>query len=154
MNPFSLLSFLLSKYNFCNILGYPKAKSGWVTLPDIEIIYYFIRIRNSLFLFYSGCHNTKSLYRIQYILNLSCAKTLACKHKTSLREISKKFAKDFFVKDSSKKSSYFFLSPYSRASKLKDFYVIQKTTRVWNLQFIQVDSIFLHLEDLYNLFEK
>lgn len=153
MNPFSVLSFLLSKQNFCNFLGYPKAKSGWVTLPDTEIIYYFLRIRNSLFVFYSGCHNTKSLSRIQYILNLSCAKTLACKHKTSLREISKKFAKDFIVKDFSNKSLHFFSPRYSRTSRLKDFYTIQKTTRFWNFQFIQIDSLFLHLEDLYNFFE-
>ena len=92
INPFYLIILILSKQNFCNSFGYPKSKSGWVTWTDSDIIQHFNRIRNSLFLFYSGCNNNKSLSRIQYILHFSCAKTLACKHKTNLRQISKKFA--------------------------------------------------------------
>lgn len=148
LNPFSLLVFLLSRQNFCNTLGEPKAKAGWVTLSDDEIIQYFTRIRNSLFLFYSGCSNTKSLSRIQYILNLSCAKTLACKHKTSLREISKK------LKFLSKKSSNFLLPRYSRTSRIKFFYANQKTNRVWDFHFVQVDSIFFHLDEFSNFVER
>lgn len=147
LNPFSLLVFLLSRQNFCNTLGEPKAKAGWVTFSDEEILYFFTRIRNSLFMFYSGCSNTKSLSRIQYILNLSCAKTLACKHKTSLREISKKFAKNFSMKFLSKKSSHFLLPRYSRTSRIKFFYANQKTNRVWDFHFVQIDSIFLNLEE-------
>lgn len=118
LNPFFLIINVLAKQNFCSSFGYPKSKSGWVTWTDIQILEYFHSIRNTFFLFYSGCNNSKALYRIQYILHYSCAKTLACKHKTNLRKIS----------------------------KLTHFYKNLKIIRLWNFQLKQMDSIIFFLE--------
>nr|YP_009258541.1 maturase K [Cosmarium botrytis]ANI25640.1 maturase K [Cosmarium botrytis] len=151
INPFYLIILILSKQNFCNSVGYPKSKSGWVTWTDIDIIQHFNRIINSIFLFYSGCNNKKALSRLQYILHLSCAKTLACKHKTNLRKISKKFGNSFRNKDFSKEPSIFFVSNQSKNYRLRSFFRNKKMSRVWNFHLTQMDSIIFHLEDFSTL---
>ena len=160
-NPFYLIILILSKQNFCNSFGYPKSKSGWVTWTDSDIIHKFNRVQNSLFSFYSGCTNTKALSRIQYILQFSCAKTLACKHKTNLNHISKKFRKTFSGKDLSKNllgnplpkpaSSTFFVTNQSKNVRLRSLWKNQKKTRLWNFHLTQLDSIIFQLEDFYRV---
>lgn len=165
LNPFYLIILILSKQNFCNSVGYPKSKSGWVTWTDIDIIQHFNRIINSIFLFYSGCNNKKALSRLQYILHFSCAKTLACKHKTNLRQISKKFAdtqclwrnifrnKDRYAPSdpTAKEPSIFFVSNQSKNYRLRSLFINQKMSRVWNFHLTQMDSIIFHLEDFSTL---
>jgi hypothetical protein len=143
INPLFLIINALARQNFCTSFGYPKSKSGWVTWTDSKIIEHFNRLRNTFFLFYSGCNNSKALYRIQYILHYSCAKTLACKHKTNLRKICKKFGSNLEFKG----------SLYSRNqiinSKLTHLYNNQRVIRLWNFQLKQMDSIIFLLEKLY-----
>lgn len=164
-NPFYLITLILSKQNFCNSFGYPKRKSGWVTWTDNDIISHFNRIQTSLFFFYSGCNNSKALSRIQYILHFSCAKTLACKHKTNIQHICKKFGNNLKFKDFSKGLSFFVGEPTAASSPSSTFFVTnqskkfrlrslcqnQKRTRFWNFHLTQMDSIILHLEDFYRL---
>ena len=147
LTPLYCIILILSKQNFCNSVGYPKSKSGWVTWTDSEIIQHFARIRNSLVLFYSGCNNSKALSRLQFILHFSCAKTLACKHKTNLRHIFKKFGKNLTMKNFPKTPSLCLITDQSKNSKLRSFYKNQKFSRVWNFQLTQMDSIIFHLED-------
>lgn len=153
INPFYLIILILSKQDFCNSVGYPKSKSGWVTWTDSDIIQHFHRLRKSLFLFYSGCNNKKALSRLQYILHFSCAKTLACKHKTNLRQISKKYGNLFAVGpegrnfDFSKESSIFFVSNQSKNSRLRSLFRTHKMSRVWNFHLTQMDSLTFHLEE-------
>nr|QQL92231.1 maturase K [Eustoma grandiflorum] len=79
----------LSKENFCNRLGHPISKPARTDLADFDIIDRFGRICRNLFHYHSGSSKKKNLYRIQYILRLSCAKTLARKHKSSVRALLK-----------------------------------------------------------------
>jgi len=51
----------------------------------------FVRICSNLSHYYRGSSKKKSLYRINYILRLSCVKTLARKHKSPVRAFLKIF---------------------------------------------------------------
>nr|YP_009493565.1 maturase K [Eucommia ulmoides]Q8MET5.1 RecName: Full=Maturase K; AltName: Full=Intron maturase [Eucommia ulmoides]AAN03710.1 maturase [Eucommia ulmoides]ANP25480.1 maturase K [Eucommia ulmoides]AWN56487.1 maturase K [Eucommia ulmoides]AZT79250.1 maturase K [Eucommia ulmoides]WMG64989.1 maturase K [Eucommia ulmoides] len=81
----------LAKAKFCNVFGYPISKPVWADLSDSDIIDRFGRICRNLSHYYSGSSQKKSLYQIKYILRLSCARTLARKHKMSVRVFLKRF---------------------------------------------------------------
>nr|SIP85492.1 maturase K [Campanula romanica] len=93
----------LVKYKFCNRAGYPSSKAVWVDLTDSHIIDRFGRISRNLSHYYSGSSKKKSLSRIKYILQLSCARTLARKHKSTVRSFFKRFGsellEEFFTAD-------------------------------------------------------
>lgn len=74
----------LAKAKFCNVLGEPISKPVWADWSDFDIIDRFLRICRNLSHYYNGS-SKKSLYRIKYILRLSCIKTLAWKHKSTVR---------------------------------------------------------------------
>nr|CBL95157.1 maturase K [Trigastrotheca molluginea] len=85
----------LAKAKFCNVLGHPISKSVWADLSDSDIIDRFGRICRNLSHYYSGSSRKKSLYRIKYILRLSCARTLARKHKSTVRAFLKRLGSEF-----------------------------------------------------------
>jgi len=85
----------LAKEKFCSILGYPISKSVWTDLSDSEIIDRFGRICRKLSHYYSGSSKKKGLYRIKYILRLSCARTLSRKHKSTVRAFLKRLGSEF-----------------------------------------------------------
>nr|AFP87163.1 maturase [Acosmium diffusissimum]AFP87164.1 maturase [Acosmium lentiscifolium] len=80
----------LAKAKFCNILGHPISKPVWTDSSDFDIIDRFLRICGNLSHYYNGSSKKKSLYRIKYILRLSCIKTLARKHKSTVRAFLKR----------------------------------------------------------------
>nr|AAX57094.1 maturase K [Amanoa strobilacea] len=86
----------LEKMKFCNAVGHPISKSIWAGSSDSDIINRFVRICRNLSHYYSGSSKTKSLYRIKYILRLSCVKTLARKHKSTVRVFLKRLGSEFF----------------------------------------------------------
>nr|YP_009559177.1 maturase K [Barbeya oleoides]QBA95976.1 maturase K [Barbeya oleoides] len=86
----------LAKMKFCNALGYPVSKSTWADSSDFYIIDRFTRICRNLSHYYSGSSKKKSLYQIKYILRLSCVKTLARKHKSTVRAFLKRFGSELF----------------------------------------------------------
>lgn len=94
----------LAKANFCNGLGNPISKPVWADSSDFDIIDRFLRICRNLSHYYNGSSKKKSLYRIKYILRLSCIKTLACKHKSTVRAFlkrlgSEKLLEEFFIEE-------------------------------------------------------
>nr|AVJ48047.1 maturase K [Limonium carolinianum] len=94
----------LAKAKFCNGLGHPISKPVWADLADSDIIDRFGRICRNLSHYYSGSSRKRSFYRIKYILRLSCARTLARKHKSSVRAFLKRlgsaFLEEFFTEES------------------------------------------------------
>nr|YP_009512815.1 maturase K [Suaeda malacosperma]AXK15224.1 maturase K [Suaeda malacosperma] len=94
--PFIPLVGSLAKGKFCSVLGHPISKSVWTDLSDSEIIDRFGRISRKLSHYYSGSSRKKSLYRIKYILRLSCARTLSRKHKSTVRVFLKRLGSEFF----------------------------------------------------------
>nr|QXI84933.1 maturase K [Gentiana phyllocalyx] len=131
----------LSKERFCNRLGHPISKPAWTDLSDFDIIDRFGRICKNLSHYHSGSSKKKSLYRIQYILRLSCAKTLARKHKSSIRAFLKikrlgsKFFEEFLVSEEG--STYFNLT-FLRSS-FPPFGVYR--IRIWYLDTICINSL-------------
>nr|YP_010143496.1 maturase K [Halimodendron halodendron]AFC38338.1 maturase K [Halimodendron halodendron]QDG09963.1 maturase K [Halimodendron halodendron]QQL04703.1 maturase K [Halimodendron halodendron]QUB07420.1 maturase K [Halimodendron halodendron] len=94
----------LAKTKFCNVLGHPISKPVWADSSDFDIIDRFLRICRNLSHYYNGSSKKKSLYRIKYILRLSCIKTLACKHKTTVRAFlkrsgSEELLEEFFTEE-------------------------------------------------------
>nr|QEG99357.1 maturase K [Eremogone juncea] len=94
--PISPLIGSLVKAQFCNGLKQPISKSVWVDLSDFDIIDRFGRIYRNLSHYYSGSARKKSLYQLKYILQISCARTLARKHKNAVRVFLKILGSELF----------------------------------------------------------
>nr|YP_009752731.1 maturase K [Cyclantheropsis parviflora]QIT05381.1 maturase K [Cyclantheropsis parviflora] len=80
----------LAKAKFANVLGHPISKTTWIDSSDFDIIDRFVRISRKISHYYTGSSKKKNLYRIKYILRLSCVKTLARKHKSTVRALFKR----------------------------------------------------------------
>nr|AAR18952.1 maturase [Psorothamnus spinosus] len=89
----------LAKAKFCNVLGHPISKPVWADLSDFGIIDRFLRICRNLSHYYNGSSKKKSLYRIKYILRLSCIKTLVRKHKSTVRAFLKRLGSEELLKE-------------------------------------------------------
>nr|YP_010724506.1 maturase K [Patersonia fragilis]WDW31633.1 maturase K [Patersonia fragilis] len=93
----------LSKAQFCTVSGHPISKPIWADLSDSDIIERFGRICRNLSHYHSGSSKKQGLYRIKYILRLSCARTLARKHKstvrTFLRRLGSGLLEEFFTEE-------------------------------------------------------
>lgn len=124
---------LLAKEKFCDILGHPLSKLAWTTLTDDEIFNRFNQIWRNFFYYYSGCKNKKNLYHVQYILRFSCAKTLACKHKSNIRSVWKKYGSNFFAKS--------FLKKKQELISLKSFKLYPSLKRIWYFDIVQINFL-------------
>nr|YP_010640483.1 maturase K [Micranthes divaricata]WBQ53380.1 maturase K [Micranthes divaricata] len=80
----------LAKAKFCNLVGDPISKPAWADSSDSYIIDRFVRICRNISHYHSGSSKKNCLYRIKYILRLSCARTLARKHKSTVRAFLKR----------------------------------------------------------------
>nr|QIB97879.1 maturase K [Kirganelia polysperma] len=129
----------LAKTKFCNAVGYPISKPIWAGSSDSDIINRFVGIWRNLSHYYSGSSKKKSLYRIKYILRLSCVKTLSRKHKSTLRTFLKKLGSEFleeFLTEKERALSLIF--PRASASSIsRRFY----RGRVWYLDIICINDL-------------
>nr|ABD92049.1 maturase K [Disperis dicerochila] len=93
----------LSKARFCTVLGHPISKPIWIDLSDSDILNRFCWICRNLCRYYGGSSKKQVLYRIKYILRLSCARTLARKHKSTVRTFIRRlgfgFLEEFFMEE-------------------------------------------------------
>lgn len=99
----------------------PTSKSNYTTLPDEVIVNHFRNIWLALFHFYSGCTNRSHLQYIHYLLHMSCAMSLAHRHRSSSRKIFKKHGKKLVILD--KKTDTFKVIaffPYRNSWKVSD----------------------------------
>jgi hypothetical protein len=129
----SSLIELLAKEKFCDTLGHPISKLAWATLTDDEIFNRFDQIWKNFFYYYGGCINKKNLYQVQYILRFSCAKTLACKHKSTIRYVWKKHGSNFFAK------SFFFKK--QELINLKFLKLYPSIKKIWYLDIVQINYL-------------
>nr|YP_010418516.1 maturase K [Australina pusilla]USG51456.1 maturase K [Australina pusilla] len=139
--PISPLILSLAKIKFCNVLGHPLSKSTWVDLSDFDIINRFVRICRTLFHYYSGSSKKKSLYRVKYILRLSCVKTLARKHKSTVRTFLKKIGsgllEQFFTDEEEEVLSFIFPRTYFTLRRLYK-------VRIWYLDIFCINDLVNH----------
>nr|YP_010389315.1 maturase K [Harpullia cupanioides]UPQ44635.1 maturase K [Harpullia cupanioides] len=85
----------LTKARFCNPLGHPISKPTWADSSDSHIIDRFVRICRNLSHYHSGSSKKKSLYRVKYILRVSCVKSLVRKHRSAVRVFLKRLGSEF-----------------------------------------------------------
>lgn len=130
----------LAKMKFCNAVGHPISKPTWADFSDSDIIDRFVRICRNLSHYYSGSSRKKSLYRIKYILRLSCVKTLARKHKSTVRIFLKRLGSELLEEFFTEEEQIFFLI-FPRASSIS-----QKLYRgrVWYLDIICINELSNH----------
>nr|QIB97756.1 maturase K [Cicca bernieriana] len=128
----------LAKTKFCNVAGHPISQPIWAGSSDSDIINRFVRICRNLSHYYSGSSKKKSLYRIKYILRLSCVKTLSRKHKSTVRTFLKKLGSEFleeFLMEEERALSLIF--PRASVSSIsRRFY----RGRVWYLDIICIND--------------
>nr|ABY82807.1 maturase K [Conospermum taxifolium] len=130
----------LAKAKFCNALGHPISKPPWAASSDFDIIDRFGRMCKNFSHYYSGSSKKKNLYRIKYILRLSCARTLARKHKSTVRAFLKRlgseFLEEFFTEEQEVLSLIF-----PRTS-----YPLQRLYRegIWYLDIIRINHLVNH----------
>nr|AKF35636.1 maturase K [Tamilnadia uliginosa] len=127
----------LAKAKFCNLLGHPSSKPIWTDLADSEIIDRFWHICRNLSHYYSGSSKKKSLDRIKYILRLSCAKTLARKHKSTVRAFLKGLGSEFFQKFLTSEEEALSLTFSRISSTFRGVY----RNRIWYLDIIYINDL-------------
>nr|YP_009994339.1 maturase K [Cuscuta nitida]QNP08422.1 maturase K [Cuscuta nitida] len=126
----------LEKAKFCNRLANPMSKLGWADLSDSDIIQRFGRIWRNIFHYYSGSSNKRSLYRIKYLLWLSCARTLACKHKSTVRAFLKSLGSKFFDEFFMSEEKIFYFTFANAASNLRRV----SQGRIWYFDIVSINE--------------
>nr|UDY72138.1 maturase K [Pycnostachys reticulata] len=130
----------LAKEKFCNVLGHPISKPIWADLSDSNIIDRFGRICRNISHYHSGSSKKKSLYRIKYILRLSCARTLARKHKSTVRAFLKRLGSELLEEFLMSEEDVLFLTFQKTSSALRRVY----RSRIWYLDMISIDDLANH----------
>nr|ATL77016.1 maturase K [Utricularia oliveriana] len=136
--PLIPLLMRLSKAQFCNVLGHPISKSSWADLGDSHIIDRFGRICRNLSHYYSGSSTKKSLYRLKYILQLSCARTLARKHKSTVRTFFKRLGLGLLGEFFMSTEDILFVIARKPSFPFRGVH----RGRVWYLDIISIDDLF------------
>nr|ABY82852.1 maturase K [Stirlingia latifolia] len=130
----------LAKAKFCNALGQPISKPAWAASSDFDIIDRFGRICKNLSHYYSGSSKKKSFYRVKYILRLSCVRTLARKHKSTVRAFLKRLGsellEEFFTEEEEVLSLIFPRASYPLRRLYKE--------RIWYLDIIRINDLVNH----------
>nr|QJS33390.1 maturase K [Wenchengia alternifolia] len=134
----------LAKAKFCNVLGHPISKPIRADLSDSNIIDRFGRICRNLSHYHSGSSKKKSLYRLKYILRLSCAITLARKHKSTVRAFLKRLGSEFLEEFLMSEEDVLFLTFQKTSSALRGVY----RSRVWYLDMISINDLANHKSKL------
>nr|ARN61632.1 maturase K [Clitoria ternatea] len=139
--PIFLLIRSLAKAKFCNVIGYPISKPVWADSSDFDIIDRFLRICRNCSHYYNGSSKKKSLYRIKYILRLSCIKTLAHKHKSTVRAFLKRLGSEkLFQKLFTEEEHIFSLIFPRTSSTLRRF----NRVRIWYLDILFNNDLINH----------
>lgn len=87
----------LAQKGICDAKGDPKSRRQLAALDDIRIIEEYNSLLLGYLNFYSFVTNRPALRRVAYIVQFSAAKTLAHRHRTSMREIFRRHGARLFV---------------------------------------------------------
>nr|YP_009897198.1 maturase K [Hemilophia sessilifolia]QKK43831.1 maturase K [Hemilophia sessilifolia] len=138
--PISSIIGWLAKDKFCNVLGHPISKATWTDSSDSDILNRFVRICRNMSHYYSGSSKKKDLYRIKYILRLCCVKTLARKHKSTVRAFLKRLGSGLleeFLTGEDQVLSLIFPRSYYASKKLY-------RVRIWYLDILYLNDLVNH----------
>nr|YP_010932789.1 putative maturase [Klebsormidium elegans]YP_010932827.1 putative maturase [Klebsormidium elegans]WKT06701.1 putative maturase [Klebsormidium elegans]WKT06702.1 putative maturase [Klebsormidium elegans] len=87
----------LSLEGFCDKSGQPMPKKEWASEQDWLIVFTFNNIISQIRYYWGPALNQDILQRIKHTLYISCAKTLAHKHRTTASQIFIKYGKDLAI---------------------------------------------------------
>lgn len=76
---------------FCNKEFYPIENRAYSALTEYEIVLKFSQIMQGLYIYYRFCDSHYVLNRVSYILQYSCAKTIAHRKKSSIRKVFQQY---------------------------------------------------------------
>jgi len=127
----------LAKAKFCNVSGHPISKPIRADSSDSDILDRFGRICRNLSHYHSGSSKKKSLYRVKYILRLSCARTLARKHKSTVRAFLKRLGSEFleeFLTEEEQVLSLILSKTYLASHR-------SHKERIWYLDIIRINDL-------------
>nr|ACB29219.1 maturase K [Adenocaulon chilense] len=130
----------LAKSKFCNAFGHPIGKAIWANLSDSDIIDRFGRIYRNLSHYHSGSSKKNSLYRVKYILRLSCARTLSRKHKSTVRAFLKRFGSELLEEFFTEEEQVFSLT-FPRVSSISRRL---SRRRIWYLDITCINDLANH----------
>lgn len=74
-----------------------KGKGSWLIYTNFQIVQKYSRIMRGIYNYYSGCDRISRLYLISYILQYSCARTLARRSKVTMSKIFQRYGKNFRI---------------------------------------------------------
>ena len=87
----------MKRDQFCDSKYEPIAKPGLLIYDDYDIVEKYGQIFRGLYNYYLPCERLTRLNRISYILQYSCARTLARRRKISKRKIFRKYGKNLTI---------------------------------------------------------
>lgn len=87
----------MKRDQFCDSKYEPIAKPGWLIYDDYDIVEKYGQIFRGLYNYYLPCERLTRLNRISYILQYSCARTLARRRKISKRKVFRKYGKNLTI---------------------------------------------------------
>ena len=91
--PLDKILMSLSLEGFCNKSGQPMPKKEWASEPDWFIVSTFNKILFEIRNYWGPSFNQEVVQRIQHMLYISCAKTIAHKHRTTASQIFRNYDK-------------------------------------------------------------
>nr|YP_010712840.1 maturase K [Corydalis semenowii]WDA93585.1 maturase K [Corydalis semenowii] len=130
----------LAKAKFCNVSGHPISKPIRADLSDSDILNRFGRICRNLSHYYSGSSKKKSLYQIKYILRLSCARTLARKHKSTVRAFLRRLGSELVEEFLTEETQVLSLIFRGASSSSRRVY----RERIWYLDIVRINDLANH----------
>jgi len=88
----------LKLLKFCNKNYEPRGKPAWIVYDEFQIVQKYDQVFRGIFNYYEPCQRLTRLARISYILQYSCARTLARRKKISMKQIFMKYGKNLHIK--------------------------------------------------------
>ena len=88
----------LKRLKMCKNNYDPVAKPTWIIYDEFEIVQKYAQIFRGLFNYYEPCARLSRLNYVSYILQYSCARTLARRKKVSLKEVFQLYGKNLIIK--------------------------------------------------------
>lgn len=82
---------------FCDKQGFPIGLRSWSNLDEYHIVQKYGQILRGIANYYHFADDFQILYRVAYILQYSCAKTLAVRNKCTMPQIFKRYGKNLTI---------------------------------------------------------
>lgn len=87
----------LKLQKMCRTDGFPLGKTTWRVYDEFEIVQKYNQIFRGIFNYYAPCGRVLRLHRISYILQYSCAKTLAGRKKITMNKVFQTYGKNLRI---------------------------------------------------------